>query len=513
MLKQKLNQKLLQKLSPQQIQLMKLLQIPTASLEQRVKEEMEVNPALEENNFEDENENEPYGDSDRSNAEDTPTTEAGGEDAPEKEPEELEPEIDPREEIDLEVYLDTDDDIAGYKLRDNSYGDLDDENKTIPIAVVDTFHEHLMQQLGMVGLSEHEALVATQLIGSIDDDGYLRRELEAVVDDLSFSQNIPTNTNELEYLLKIIHSFEPAGVGARSLQECLLLQIRRKSYKEGAGNTALELAEEILENNFDEFAKKHYEKLKKSLSASNDLLRDAVEEILKLNPKPGNTYVNNSKPEHYVIPDFLVNNNNGKLELSLNSRNAPDLRISDTYKDMLKEYSVSKKKTKKQKEAVLFIKQKIDSAKWFIDAIKQRQQTMLKTMNAILDYQYDYFVTGDDVKLRPMILKDIAEITGLDISTVSRVSNSKYVQTEFGTFKLKSFFSESLQTDSGEEVSTREVKKILSDLIEKENKRKPLSDQKLTEALVGRGYNIARRTVAKYREQMNIPVARLRKQL
>ncbi len=511
MLKQKLNQKLLQKLSPQQIQLMKLLQIPAVSLEQRVKEEMEVNPALEENNFEDEAETDPYGESERSARDETPAKEGDNDEITESEPEE--PEIDPRDEIDLDMYLDTDDEVAGYKLRDNSYGDLDDENKSIPIAVVDTFHEHLMQQLGMVGLSEHEAVVATQLIGSIDDDGYLRRELEAVVDDLSFSQNIPTNIQELEYLLKVIHSFEPAGVGARNLQECLLLQIRRKNHKESHKSPALELAEDILENHFDEFAKKHYDKLKKSLSASNDLLREAVEEILKLNPKPGNTYVNNSKPEHYVIPDFIVNNNSGKLELSLNSRNAPDLRISDTYKDMLKEYSVTKKKTKKQKEAVLFIKQKIDSAKWFIDAIKQRQQTMLKTMNAILDYQYDYFVSGDDVRLRPMILKDIAEITGLDISTVSRVSNSKYVQTEFGTFKLKSFFSESLQTDSGEEVSTREVKKILSNLIEKENKRKPLSDQKLTEALVGQGYNIARRTVAKYREQMNIPVARLRKQL
>ena len=497
-LKQSQSQKIIQKLSPQQIQLMKLLQVPTASLEKRIKEELEVNPALEEQDFEEEDEMDKL-----------MAGESSKESDDKKEEEE---EYDPMEDMDLSDYL-TDDDVASYKLRDDSYGsnDPDEENKSIPIPVISTFHEHLMKQLGMVKLEERELLIANQIIGSIDDDGYLRRDLEAIVDDLSFSQNLEAEEDEIEEVLKIIQNFEPGGVGARDLQECLLIQIRRKSKYHS--NKYLEIAEEILENNFEEFAKKHYNKLLKSLSISNNDLKGAVDEILKLNPKPGGTYSNSAKPENYIIPDFIINNDNGELELRLNSRNAPDLRISDSYKDMLKSYSKTKKKSKKQKDAVMFIKQKIDAAKWFIDAIRQRQQTMLKTMQTILDYQYDYFLTGDETKLRPMILKDIAEITGLDISTISRVSNSKYVQTEFGTFKLKSFFSESLQTDSGEEVSTREVKKILQDLIDGENKRKPLSDQKLTEELVLRSYNIARRTVAKYREQLSIPVARLRKQL
>ncbi len=491
------SQKQLQKLSPQQIQLMKLLQVPTASLEQRIKEELEVNPALEETDYEEEDELDKL---------------VKGEAATEKEEKkEEEEEYDPLEGMDMSDYL-TDDGIASYKLRDDNYGgDSEDDNKTIPYAVVGTFHEHLMKQLGMVKLEEREYLIANQIIGSIDDDGYLRRELEAIVDDLSFSQNLEATEEEIEEVLKFIHKFEPAGVGARDLQECLLIQIRRKSKRHS--NKYLEIAEDVLENHFEEFAKKHYTKLIKSLSISNNDLKYAIEEVLKLNPKPGGTYSNSAKPENYIIPDFIIHNDNGELLLRLNSRNAPDLRISDNYKDMLKSYSKTKKRSRKQKDAVMFIKQKIDAAKWFIDAIRQRQQTMLKTMQTILDYQYDYFLTGDETKLRPMILKDIAEITGLDISTISRVSNSKYVQTEFGTFKLKSFFSESLQTDSGEEVSTREVKKILEDLIDNENKRKPLSDQKLTEALVTKGYNIARRTVAKYREQLNIPVARLRKQL
>lgn len=496
MIKQKLSHKLLQKLSPQQIQLMKLLQVPTANLEQRIKEELEINPALEENDFENE----------------------------EKDPDELTPDqdyeeekteedpYDTKEEIDISDYLSDDDDIASYKLKDGNYGgDPDDDNKTIPIAVTNTFHEHLMEQLGMLKLGKRDYTITKQLIGSIDDDGYLRRELEAIVDDLAFSQNVEVEEEDLERLLEVIQDFDPPGVGARNLQECLLLQIRRKAKFQK--NQYIELAEEILENYFEEFAKKHYIKMLKQLSINDELLKTSIDEILKLNPKPGNTYSSSAKIENYIIPDFIITNNNGYLELSLNSRNAPDLRISDTYRDMLKEYSTTNKKSRQQRDTIMFIKQKIDSAKWFIDAIKQRQATMLKTMNAILNYQYDYFLTGDEIKLKPMILKDIADITGLDISTISRVSNSKYVQTEFGTFKLKSFFSESLQTDSGEEVSTREVKKILSGFIEKESKRKPLSDQKLTEALVRKGYNIARRTVAKYREQMNIPVARLRKQL
>ncbi len=498
MLKQSQKQSMIQKLSPQQIQLMKLLQVPTASLEQRIKEELEVNPALEESDFEEEDEMDKIiGDS---------------KETEEKKETEEEEEYDPMEDIDLSDYL-TDDDVASYKLRDENYGnsDSEDDNKTIPIAVISTFHEHLMKQLGMVKLEERERDIAIQVIGSIDDDGYLRRDLEAIVDDLSFSQNVEAEESEVEEVIKIVQNFEPGGVCARDLQECLLIQIRRKSKLHN--HKYLEVAEEILENNFEEFAKKHYNKLIKSLSISNNDLKGAVDEILKLNPKPGGTYSNSAKPENYIIPDFIITNDNGELLLRLNSRNAPDLRISDSYKDMLKSYSKTKTKNRKQKDAVMFIKQKIDAAKWFIDAIRQRQQTMLKTMQTILDYQYDYFLTGDETKLRPMILKDIAEITGLDISTISRVSNSKYVQTEFGTFKLKSFFSESLQTDSGEEVSTREVKKILRDLIDAENKRKPLSDQKLTEELVLRSYNIARRTVAKYREQLNIPVARLRKQL
>lgn len=494
-LKQHLGQKQIQKLSPQQIQLMKLLQVPTASLEQRIKEELEVNPALEETDYEEEDKLEKI---------------IGGEKEKEEKKEKEEEEYDPLENMDMSDYL-SDDGIASYKLRGDSYGNQDDEDKNIPFAVPGTFHEHLMKQLGMVILEEREYLIANQIIGSIDDDGYLRREIEAIVDDLSFSQNMEVEEDEIEEVLKVVHNFEPGGVGARDLQECLLIQIRRKS--KNYSNKYLEIAEDVLENHFEEFAKKHYSKLIKSLSISSNDLKYAIEEVLKLNPKPGGTYSNSAKPENYIIPDFIINNDNGELFLRLNSRNAPDLRISDNYRDMLKSYSKTKKRSRKQKDAVLFIKQKIDAAKWFIDAIRQRQQTMLKTMQTLLDYQYDYFLTGDETKLRPMILKDIAEITGLDISTISRVSNSKYVQTEFGTFKLKSFFSESLQTDSGEEVSTREVKKILQNFIDAENKRKPLSDQKLTEALVTEGYNIARRTVAKYREQLNIPVARLRKQL
>ncbi len=494
MLKQRQTQKMLQKLSPQQIQLMKLLQVPTAALDQRVEQELEANPALEKDTFEEEQD---------------PIEEALSGRTEEEKKEKEEEEYDPYEDFDMSDYL-TNDEVGSYKLRTDNYVDPDEENKTIPIAVIHSFHEELEKQLGLVPMADDKRKLALQLIGSIDDDGYLRREIEAIVDDLAFSQNVQTDEAELEEVLEIVQNFEPAGVGARDLQECLLIQIRRRPNE---SNRYLDIAEDILENHFDEFAKKHYDKLIRSLGIREDDLRLSIDEILKLNPKPGGTLVNNNKPEHYIIPDFTITNNNGILELTLNARNAPDLRISDTYKDMLRDYSKTKKRTKQQKDAVMFIKQKIDSAKWFIDAIKQRQQTMLNTMNAIMNYQYDYFLTGDEVKLRPMILKDIAEITGLDISTISRVSNSKYVQTEFGTFKLKSFFSESLQTDSGEEVSTREVKKILSSLIEKENKRKPLSDQKLTESLVLQGYNIARRTVAKYREQLNIPVARLRKQL
>ncbi len=486
MLKQNLGQKQLQKLSPQQIQLMKLLQVPTASLEQRVKEELEINPALDEGKDE----------------EDDFLNDGKEEEEPEA----------AADDFNIEDYISDDDyEVGSYNLSSNNYRDPDD-NKTLPIAVETTFHDFLEEQLGMVNLSVREKKIARQLIGSIDDDGYLRRELDAIVDDLSFSQNVESNVHEVEDVLMVIQTFEPGGVGARGLQECLMLQITKKNLR--ADHTvSQEVAEDILENHFEEFTKKHYEKLGRQLGLNEMQLKEAIDEIRKLNPKPGSGFSSSTKVENYVIPDFIITNDEGNLKLTLNSKNAPDLKISDSYVDMLRDYNKGTKKNKKQKEAVLFIKQKIDAAKWFIDAIKQRQQTMLNTMRTIMQYQYEYFQTGDETKLRPMILKDIAEATSLDISTISRVANSKYVQTEFGTFQLKSFFSESLQTDSGEEVSTREVKKILKDLIADEDKRRPLSDQKLTKALVDKGYNIARRTVAKYREQLSIPVARLRKEL
>lgn len=499
MLKQTQQQKLLQKLSPQQIQLMKLLQVPTVNLEERIKEELEENPALE------------YGEDEQHEDEfkDTPDEyEANGE---EGEGEDFEPDGSENEydNIDISEYVsDGDDDIADYKLRNDNYPDQD-ENKTIPVKVETSFHEHLLEQLGMLELEERQGVIAEQIIGSIDDDGYLRREISAIVDDLSFSQNIDTDEEEIRGLIKKIQEFDPAGVCCADLKECLLLQLRRRSTDDPGVITAIT----ILENYFDEFTKKHYEKIQKSLSLSDEDLKESISQIIRLNPRPGGNYANLNKAESYVLPDFFIFNNNGKLELTLNSKNAPDLRISEGYREMLKEYDRGDKKDRRQKEAVLFIKQKIDAAKWFIDAIKQRQHTLLSTMEAIMNYQHDFFITGDETSMRPMILKDIADITSLDISTVSRVANSKYVQTEFGTFRLKFFFSESLSTDSGEEVSTREVKKILSDLIAGEHKRKPLSDENLTKMLQDKGYNIARRTVAKYREQLNIPVARLRKEL
>ncbi|WP_295126401.1 RNA polymerase factor sigma-54 [uncultured Chitinophaga sp.] len=496
MLKQTQQQKLLQKLSPQQIQLMKLLQVPTAILEERIKEELEENPALE------------YGEDEQQPAEEFQNTETAAE---EGETDDFEPDGSENEydNIDISEYVsEGDDDIADYKLRDDNYPDPD-EQRTIPIKVETSFHDYLLNQLGMLELPDRKSAIAQQVIGSIDDDGYLRREVSAIVDDLSFSQNISTDEEEIKELIKIIQEFDPPGVCCADLKECLLLQLKRRPQDDPGVHTAIQ----ILEYYFDEFTKKHYEKIQKSLGLSDDDLKEAITQIIRLNPKPGGNHATINKAESYVIPDFFILNNNGKLELSLNSKNAPDLRISEGYRDMLRDYDRGDKKDKRQKEAVLFIKQKIDAAKWFIDAIKQRQHTLLSTMEAIMNYQHDFFLTGDETTMKPMILKDIADITQLDISTVSRVANSKYVQTEFGTFKLKFFFSESLSTDSGEEVSTREVKKILSDLIGGENKRKPLSDENLTKMLQDKGYNIARRTVAKYREQLNIPVARLRKEL
>lgn len=486
MLNQRLSQKLLQKLSPQQIQLMKLLQVPTAELEQRIKEELEVNPALDEGSSEDER--------DENAQEDTPAEEKD-------EREERE------DDLDLSDYYD-EDEIASYKLKSDNYADPD-EDRTIPVAVESSFNEHLETQVGMLDLNEDQTRIAYQIIGSIDDDGYLRRELDAITDDLAFSQNVMAEPEDIEEVLAHVQNFDPPGVGARDLQECLLIQLRKLKRDDAEVLCAIN----IIKDQFDLFTKKHYEKLERNLNITEDELKAAMDVILKLNPKPGSAYSGGGRSGQYVTPDFFVTNNNGELMLTLNGRNAPELKVSRNFKEMLQTYDQSKKKTKEQKEAVMFIKQKIDSAKWFIDAIQQRQQTLLGTMQTLMDYQYEFFLTGDETNLKPMILKDIAEKTGLDISTVSRVANSKYVQTEFGTFSLKYFFSESLQTDSGEEVSTREVKSILNDLIGNENKRKPLSDQRLMEYLNDKGYNIARRTVAKYREQLNIPVARLRKEI
>lgn len=490
---QSLQQKLLQKLSPQQIQLMKLLQVPTANLEERIKEELEENPALEQSEEEyddqfDENKDEFESADDEYESEGTE---------------------DEYENIDLSEYVaDDDGEIAEYKTRDDNYPEAED-NKTIPYRIQTSFHEHLQEQLGMLKLDEKQKKISEQIVGSIDDDGYLRRETVAIVDDLAFRQNIETTEQEVEEVIKMIQHFDPPGVGARNLQECLLLQLDRLRVQRKEVETAIE----VLTQYFDEFTKKHYDKIQRGLNLSDEQIKDVINQIIKLNPKPGGNHTDINKAESYVVPDFFIFNNGGRLELTLNSKNAPDLRISEGYKDMLRDYDKGAKKDRRQKEAVLFIKQKIDAAKWFIDAIKQRQHTLTSVMETIMDYQHEFFMTGDETTLRPMILKDIAERTGLDISTVSRVANSKFVQTEFGTYRLKFFFSESLSTESGEEVSTREVKKILSDFIEGESKKKPLSDEKLTELLQERGYNIARRTVAKYREQLNIPVARLRKEL
>lgn len=470
---------------------MKLLQVPTAILDERIKEEMEENPALEqgEEGMEDEFEKDEF-------------ESEGTEDEFEKDGSE-----DEYDNIDITEYVhEGDDDIGDYKLKDDNYPELDD-NRVIPHKVETSFIEMMLMQLGMLKLTPHQQKVAEQIVGSLDDDGYLRREISSIIDDLAFRQNVDTNEEEISDLLVDIQQFDPPGVGARNLQECLLLQLERKIDQ----GPSVELALKVLEKYFDEFTKKHYEKIQRGLGINDDQLREVIQQIVKLNPKPGGNVGDENKNNNYVIPDFFIVNNNGKLELTLNSKNAPDLRISEGYRDMLRDYDKGSKKDKRQKEAVFFIKQKIDSAKWFIDAIKQRQNTLLNTMEAIMSYQHEFFLSGDETDMRPMILKDIAEMTNLDISTVSRVANSKFVQTEFGTYRLKFFFSESLQTDSGEEVSTREVKKILTDLIDEESKKHPYSDEKLTDMLQEKGYNIARRTVAKYREQLNIPVARLRK--
>lgn len=503
MLKQTLSQKMIQKLSPQQIQLMKLLQIPTATLDQRIKEELEVNPALEESDDYDDvfdiSDEDYYADS------------------PEKETKE-------EDNFELDDYINEyiDDDPSLYKMKGESY--IDDEEKAAPIAVSTSFHEFLSQQLGMMEFqNETDRIIAEQIVGSIDEDGYLRRETDAIVDDLLFTQNLEVTVDQIDRILKQVQKMDPAGVGARDLQESLLIQLEAKAEKDNdpEKNRIRNIAFRILHKYFDEFSKKHFSRLKRSLGLSDSELKDAIDEIIKLNPKPATAFSqggnsDKNRVNQYIIPDFIITNRDGELELTLNNKNAPDLRISDQYMDILKGYkdnTKGRRSTKQEKEAVMFIKQKIDSAKWFIDAIKQRQETLYNTMYTIMQYQLDYFLSGDDRRIRPMILKDIAEVTGLDISTISRVANSKFVQTEFGTKRLKDFFSESILTQDGEEVSTLEVKNILTELINRENKRKPFSDEVLKDKLLKQGYNIARRTVAKYREQLNIPVARLRKEL
>lgn len=478
-LRQQLAQKLEQRLSPQQIQLMKLLQVPTMELEQRIKQEIEENPALEEGgeDQEDEFDNQEEFDDD-----------------------------DDQEEFDLSDYLD--DDVADYKTQANNHS-KDEEERVMPLSGEQSFQEKLTEQLNLLDLDDRQFIIADIIIGNLDESGYLNRDIEAIVDDIAFSMNLSVTEDEVLEILSLVQELDPAGVGARNLQECLLLQLRRKQDGDIVRFTALK----ILEDFFEEFTKKHYERIAKKLEIEENDLKEALDEILKLNPKPGGASRESAKNYQQIIPDFMLFESDGRIELSLNGRNAPELKVSKDYETMLRKYAEGAKTSKADKDALTFVRQKLDSAKWFIDAIKQRQQTLLLTMNAIMNYQKPYFLSGDETKLRPMILKDIADIVGLDISTVSRVANSKYVQTNFGIYPLKYFFSESLSTDSGEEVSTREVKKILSDAIENEDKKNPLTDEKLMDLLNEKGYNIARRTVAKYREQLNLPVARMRKTL
>lgn len=476
-----LQQKLLQKLSPQQIQVIKLLEIPTMQLEQRIKKEIEENPVLELES-------------------DTPgQIEESNQDQDENR------DID-NEEFTVDDYYE-DDEIPTYKLNTNNFS-KDDKYIDIPFSVGTTFHEFLYEQLGLTELDERQRQLAEYIIGNIDEDGYLRRDLMSISDDLAFNMNLDVPEKELEDVLMVIQELDPSGVGARDLQECLKLQFARK---EGA---EYDLAKAIVKSFFQEFTKKHYEKIRNKLEISEAELKAGIEQILKLNPKPGSSYSNPlNKANQHIVPDFILENVDGELSLSLNQRNVPELKINETYQDMLRTLSENQKAQKSDKEAMLFVKQKMDSAKWFIDAIQQRQTTLLLTMSEIISFQKEYFKEGDETKLKPMILKDIAERTNLDISTISRVSNSKYIQTHFGIYPLKYFFSEGMQKEDGEEVSTREIKKILQDCIEKEDKRKPLTDEKLAQILKEKSYNIARRTVAKYREQLGIPVARLRKEL
>ncbi len=484
MLKQQLQQKLQQKLSPAQIQVIKMLEVPTLELEERIRQELEENPALEEG-------------ADSESSDDDIDDEFDSDDD------------NGNDDFDLDEYM-ADDDIPDYKLKVNNTS-KDDKREEIPFSVGMTFHEYLIDQLGLQQLNEHERQIAEYVIGNIDDEGYLRRDPEAMVDDIVFHAGVNTTDTEMQQIVAIIREFDPPGVGAFDLQDCLLLQLERKTQ-----TPEVKTAIEIIKNYFEEFSKKHYDKIIRVLGIDDVFLKNVIGEIVKLNPKPGNAWGGNvlEKSMATIVPDFILENNDGQLTVHLNNSNIPELRVNGTYNEMLQDYTSNKKnQTREMKDAVMFVKQKIDSARWFIDAIKQRQQTLLTTMSAIVEFQYDFFTEGDDRYMKPMILKDIADITGYDISTVSRVSNSKYIQTEFGIYPVKYFFSESMTNESGEEVSTREIKQILQDCIDAENKRHPLNDDALADVLKERGYPIARRTVAKYREQLNIPVARLRKEI
>ncbi|WP_108246349.1 RNA polymerase factor sigma-54 [Muricauda brasiliensis] len=485
MLKQHLQFKLSQKLSPQQIQLMKLIQLPTQAFEQRLKQELEENPALESGKEEtdvlDDMYEDTYDESDDNESIDT-------------------------EEINIDDYL-SDDEIPDYRTQANNYS-ADDEEKSVPYAAGISFTQYLLNQLNTVYLDDEEWAIAEFLVGSVDESGYIRRPLADIMDDLAFTQNIYAEEEKIKHVLKIVQDLDPPGVGARSLDECLIIQLKRKEQK-----PSIELAINILERSFEHFTKKHYSKLIQKHHVSEEELKDAISEIEKLNPKPGGSYSGSTRMIEHIVPDFSIKIVDGELELSLNGRNAPELHVSKEYSNMLEGYKNAKEKSKSQKDTVMFIKQKLDAAKWFIDAIRQRQQTLFITMSTIMEYQKEYFMTGDERKLRPMILKDIADKIDMDVSTVSRVANSKYVDTPYGTKLIKDFFSEAMKNEQGEDVSTREIKKILETVIRDEEKKKPLTDAKLAKILKEKGYPIARRTVAKYREQLDIPVARLRKEI
>lgn len=485
MLKQHLQFKLSQKLSPQQIQLMKLIQLPTQAFEQRLKQELEENPALESGKEESDSIEDEFDDQYDS---------------------ELEGENINTDDINIDDYL-SDDEIPDYRTKTSNYS-ADDDEKSVPYAAGTSFNQYLLNQLNTVYLSDEEWSIAEFLVGSVDESGYIRRPLTDIMDDLAFTQNIYTDENTIESVLKTVQALDPPGVAARSLEECLIIQLKRKEI-----NPNIEKAISILEKSFDQFTKKHYKKLLQKHNITEDELKDAISEIEKLNPKPGGSYAGNNRIIEHVVPDFSIKIVDGELELTLNGRNAPELHVSNEYNNMLKGFRDSKEKSKSQKDTVIFIKQKLDSAKWFIDAIKQRQQTLFVTMSAIMEYQKEYFLTGDERNLRPMILKDIADEINMDVSTVSRVANSKYVDTPYGTKLIKEYFSESMKNEQGEDVSTKEIKKILETVIANEVKKKPLTDDKLAAILKEKGYPIARRTVAKYREQLGISVARLRKQI